>query len=201
MQYMIGAGLMLIDHIAIVAELGAVWRVPGRFAYPLFLWGVVNGFLCCRVPLRYALRLLVLGLVAQQFFELMTGCQVMNVCFTSSWAVLLLMSGFGRNYWVLAALLVFGLVIPLDYGAPAGLAILGFLFMGAGVGVCWLMALGWLLGSVLVASPVWMSIGALALLVGEMIPYGPMLPKWLRYGFYPVHLGGLVLVRWLVEWF
>lgn len=62
---------MLIDHLGVVffgyiPEL----RIIGRIAFPLFCWGIVMGLEHTRSVTRYALRILVMGLVSQPFYML-----------------------------------------------------------------------------------------------------------------------------------
>ena len=62
---------MIVDHVGArilprVPEL----RVIGRIAFPLYIWCLVVGACCTRSPLRYTLRLLLVGLIAQPFYML-----------------------------------------------------------------------------------------------------------------------------------
>ncbi|NLD52264.1 MAG: fimbrial assembly protein, partial [Clostridiales bacterium] len=62
---------MLIDHTGVVFFPGVLeLRVIGRIAFPLFCWGIVTGFERTGNWPRYALRLLLMGLVAQPFYML-----------------------------------------------------------------------------------------------------------------------------------
>ncbi len=60
---------MLIDHIGAAILPGvAELRVIGRMAFPLYCWCLVVGSLKTKNPIRYGLRLLVLGIIAQPLY-------------------------------------------------------------------------------------------------------------------------------------
>lgn len=62
---------MLIDHIGAIFFPGVTeLRVIGRIAFPLFCWGVATGSVYTKSLPKYALRLLVGGLIAQPFYML-----------------------------------------------------------------------------------------------------------------------------------
>ena len=62
---------MFIDHLGVVFFPGIPeLRIIGRIAFPLFCWGIVQGFEFTRDWRRYALRLFVMALVAQPFYML-----------------------------------------------------------------------------------------------------------------------------------
>ena len=62
---------MLIDHVGVMFFPGVVeMRVIGRIAFPLFCWGIVTGSVHTRSVPKYALRLLLVGLIAQPFYML-----------------------------------------------------------------------------------------------------------------------------------
>ena len=60
---------MLADHIG-AAFFPNVWdlRVIGRMAFPLFAWGLCTGMEYTRNEWKYALRLVMMGVVSQPFF-------------------------------------------------------------------------------------------------------------------------------------
>ena len=62
---------MIIDHVGarIFPQIGEL-RVIGRIAFPLYIWCMAVGASYTSNPVRYALRLLLVGLIAQPFFML-----------------------------------------------------------------------------------------------------------------------------------
>lgn len=62
---------MLIDHVGAIFFPGVMeLRAIGRIAFPLFCWGVVAGSVHTKSLPKYALRLLIGGLIAQPFYML-----------------------------------------------------------------------------------------------------------------------------------
>ena len=62
---------MLIDHAGAIFFPGLIeLRVIGRIAFPIFCWGVAAGCVHTKSLPKYALRLLIGGLIAQPFYML-----------------------------------------------------------------------------------------------------------------------------------
>ena len=62
---------MLIDHVGAIFFPGLIeLRVIGRIAFPIFCWGVAAGSVHTKSLPKYALRLLIGGLIAQPFYML-----------------------------------------------------------------------------------------------------------------------------------
>ncbi|NLD35158.1 MAG: hypothetical protein GX653_09645 [Clostridiales bacterium] len=114
---------MLIDHIGVVFLPGVPeLRVIGRIAFPLFCWGIVTGFERTRSWPRYALRLLLIGLVSQPFYMLALNHRIseFNVMATLLLG-LLAIAGMRERWWgshIWAPLLCLALAAmqPMDYG-------------------------------------------------------------------------------------
>ena len=62
---------MIVDHVgARLLPQTAELRIVGRIAFPLYIWCLVVGACHTRSPLKYALRLLAVGLISQPCFML-----------------------------------------------------------------------------------------------------------------------------------
>lgn len=76
---------MVIDHVGarILTDVTEL-RIIGRMAFPLYVWCLVVGAAYTRDPLKYALRLLLAGVIAQPFYMLGLnhGWNQLNVMFT-----------------------------------------------------------------------------------------------------------------------
>ena len=60
---------MIVDHTAVVFFPGELWmRVVGRLAFPLFAWSIAVGAQKTRNISKYALRLLLVGVISQPFY-------------------------------------------------------------------------------------------------------------------------------------
>lgn len=210
---------MLIDHIGY--ELGYRWfpglptdvlRAIGRLSFPIFAFMLAEGFIHTSNRKKYALRLLVFGLVSEvpyQFFANLANWQ--RVSFPT----------WGNIFFEL--LLILGALWCVEKGkfwlaGAAALAVLaevgGFMYGAYGV----LIAVGfyvfrerrWAGLLTLVACTVlycvWhgsmfqlYAIAAAVLLYFYNGKRGERLPKYFCYGFYPVHLLLLSGMYWLVS--
>ena len=209
---------MLIDHIggAFFPEVG-VFRWAGRLAFPIFCYCLTVGLLYTRSVKKYLLRLGIFALVSQPFYilafhpasqfrENLTSWNIFFTLFLS----LLAMAGLKERKWWLFALAFFAVSWwNFDYsGAGIQLMLIFYLCrnhpkVGAAL-YClnYLPSLwtGWpedplclTVGSVTVDWPIF------AILAAPLIflPLRSQLKinKWFFYGFYPVHLAAIALVR------
>jgi len=189
---------MLIDHIGLIFfpnEL--LWRIIGRLAFPIYLFGIVQGWKYTRNRKRYVIRLSVIGAVSQIPFVLSVGAGGINVIGT----FLMILAAF----WVLDRMRGNGLAIvsvvlialalemfPFDYGAYGlGLALCyrylsGFNMVAAhmAMNLLWMFYKGW-------------GIQLYSILPTVLFAFGPDLmnrmnrfkvPRWLWLSFYPAHL-------------
>ena len=114
---------MIVDHIG-AAFFPQVYelRILGRIAFPLFAWGMVTGVEYTRNIWKYALRLLIVGVIAQPCykFAMNHAWNELNVFATLLLGLLGIAAvrenRFASRYWgpVLAVLL--SCVIKMDYG-------------------------------------------------------------------------------------
>lgn len=80
---LLAALLMLIDHIGVVFfPTIALFRLIGRFSFPLFILLLVDGEKYTRNVEKYGLRLLLLGMVSQPIFQLLFNSTRWNILFT-----------------------------------------------------------------------------------------------------------------------
>lgn len=114
---------MIIDHVGVVFFPSQIlFRVIGRIAFPLFCWGIATGVDHTRDWRRYALRILIMGMVTQPFFML---------ALTHNWAQLNVMATlllgllsvvgmrykrYGSAIWAPILCLSVAMVVEMDYG-------------------------------------------------------------------------------------
>lgn len=114
---------MLVDHLGVVF----FWQVPelriiGRIAFPLFCWGIVMGLEYTRSWQRYALRILVMGLVSQPFYMLALthSWHELNVMATLLLGLLSIVGmrekWHGSQYWAPVLCLCTAAAFRMDYG-------------------------------------------------------------------------------------
>lgn len=80
---LLAAALMLVDHIGAVFFPDVnLFRILGRFSFPLFILLLVKGEKHTRNFSQYCLRLLLLGIVSQPIYHLLFCSTQWNILFT-----------------------------------------------------------------------------------------------------------------------
>ncbi|MBQ7454910.1 MAG: hypothetical protein IJS53_00585 [Clostridia bacterium] len=114
---------MIIDHVgARICPQTRELRIIGRIAFPLYMWCMVVGACHTRCPWRYALRLLLVGVIAQPCYMLGLNHEWTKL---SVYATLFL--GYlgiwgirenkgGSRYWAPLIVLAIPCFVPMDYG-------------------------------------------------------------------------------------
>ncbi|MEO1069802.1 MAG: TraX family protein, partial [Cyanobacteria bacterium J06638_6] len=175
------------------------FRIVGRVSFPLFVWLLVQGEAHTRDVWRYGLRLAVLGVVSQPFYQLTFGVSQPNILFQLlvSLGCLRLARNFPRlqiPIWLMGGLL--SELLDLSYGSyGVGLTVLIRYFRRS---VIW--ALAWGGGHVIwirLAGP--FQLPAIAVPLIFWLTNGQRGPqaRWF-YGFYPGHLALLWLTQRLL---
>ncbi len=198
---------MLIDHIgAFLFPEQIIFRIIGRMAFPIFAYMLVEGFFYTHDIKKYIWRIGALALLSEVPFDLTTGAQLLefghqNVFFTLCIGLVMmycLLKASGKFEMMIISLLSF-LVADLlrtDYGGVGVLMILCFyLFRNDML---------WKTISVLFINIALMG-GIQTFAVLALIPIylyngrqGKKI-KWLFYGFYPIHLLVLFLIRMIIS--
>ena len=122
---------MLIDHMGVlffphIPEL----RIFGRIAFPLFAWGIVVGSVYTRNIWKYALRLLIVGIISQPLyvFAMEHEWAYLNVFATLLLGLLgiaaIRENKFGSRYWGPVLAVLIACAIGMDYGFQGVLFIL-----------------------------------------------------------------------------
>ncbi|MBR5109016.1 MAG: hypothetical protein IK099_02380 [Clostridia bacterium] len=122
---------MLVDHIGVVFFPNvSEMRLLGRIAFPLFAWGVVTGAEYTRNIWKYALRILIVGVISQPcyMFALNHKAYELNV-FATLLLGLLGIAGirenrFGSRFWGPALAILASCAVKVDYGYQGVLLIL-----------------------------------------------------------------------------
>ena len=114
---------MICDHVGIIFFPQNLYlRMIGRIAFPLFCWGIVVGCLYTRDWRRYALRLLMGGLISQWPYMMALSHSVseLNVMFTLLLGMLAITAiqhnKAGSIWWGPALCLSLAAVFQMDYG-------------------------------------------------------------------------------------
>lgn len=198
---------MIFDHSAVVFSGGLWMRCVGRLAFPLFAWCVAVGAEHTRSMPRYALRLFLVGLIAQPFFMLALnhGWNKPNVFCTLLLGLIAIWGMKDKQYWMTVIAVLLGQLLGADYAVRGVLCILMlWLLMDKPfwLAVCFgVFCAIWGSNTATVWQTPYFSVRLqnLAILALPLMLY-PMhgnlkTPKWLMYAVYPGHLA----VLWLLD--
>ena len=114
---------MIVDHVGArlyprVTEL----RILGRVAFPLYMWCLVVGICFTRSRARYALRLLLVGLIAQPFYMLglnhawnqLSVFATLRLGYLGMWGIR--ENRYGSRFWAPVLVLMAPCFVSMDYG-------------------------------------------------------------------------------------
>ena len=114
---------MALDHVGkVLLPLQSDLRIIGRIAFPLYIWCLVVGTEYTRNIWKYALRLLLMGILSQPFFAWAFSLPwyALNV-FVTLFMGLMAIAGirekrYGSQLWAPALTILCAAVINMDYG-------------------------------------------------------------------------------------
>ncbi|WP_127585520.1 TraX family protein [Paenibacillus koleovorans] len=197
---------MLIDHLGVIFFKGDAWRIIGRLAFPLYAYGIVQGYLRTRSLKKYVLRLSLLAAVSQFPFMYALDKLQFNVLVTFVLSLFVLVAVdrvpfMWARVGIGAAGVVLMEIIPMDYGSYALLLILVFRF----VPVDGLLLTHFVLNLAFWGFKGW-ELQLYSLAATFLINYPQLIrrlsevrvPRWFWRGFYPAHLAALAMLRYLV---
>jgi hypothetical protein len=102
---------MLLDHIGQVFFPNVeVFTIIGRFALPLFAWGIAKGFKRTRNFKMYTIRLFVLAVISQYPHDLLFKSDYLNICFTLLAGLLVLKLYEAKINYLLKILAILGIL-------------------------------------------------------------------------------------------
>ncbi len=197
---------MLLDHIGLIFFPEEKWlRVIGRMAFPLYCWGIVQGYYQTRNVEHYMGRLLVLALLSQLPYAYAFELPKLNVIFTLLLGLLAIYVYDRIENYKIALLFLIALLsslIPMDYGIYGiSLMIIYHLWRGRetiqahlGLNLFCLLFFGWLTQM-------------FSLLATLLLTQVPVLGRyrlkggfrWVYRLFYPAHLLILYVLKLMME--
>ena len=222
----IACELMVIDHVGARIFPGVIeLRILGRIAFPLFIWCMAVGATYTHDPLKYALRLLVVGLISQPCYMLGLNhtWNQWNVFFTLFLGYMGILGmqqkRYGSQYWAPLLALAIPCFVTMDYGWRGVLLVMLMYLVRQNRGAILALMVAFCLYWGSAYAPVTQAFGvklaggffdleivkaltrlqALAILALPLILWPKKtrtpLSKKLGYAAYPVHL----IVLWLVQ--
>lgn len=208
---------MLLDHIGYIFFPGQIWiRCIGRLSMPLFAYGIANGFNACKQKnslTKYVIRLIIFAIISQVPYILIFG-NSLNIGFTWILSLMVLYLWDKSHNYILMILLcfaiyLFDLYIPFDYGLYGVLMPLifyeflvkNYLPKNIVIGVFALWCL--YLITYVPTQYQWvqlMSIFSIPLILClRNVDRYISLPKWFSYGFYPIHILLLFIMKMALQ--
>lgn len=192
---------MTIDHVgAVFFPHILLFRMLGRIAFPIFAYQTAVGMRLSNNIKKYLVRLFLFSLISQPFYFLLFG-EGLNAVFTIFYGAVLIAFWKRDSYLniISAFLLLFSCFIPLDYGFYGVFSIFLFYILFYFSSLCLAVQIVFgILYAQMIAVPV-----QLASLVSFFLIYKKwnkkiILPKYLFYIFYPLHLAILFAVKCLL---
>lgn len=193
---------MAIDHIGVVFFPNIqAFQVIGRFALPLFAWGIARGYKYTVNCNKYASRLLIIGVVAQIPYFMLYHNGYLNICFTLLAGLITLIiynSKIRRwiRYPIIVSLLVLSQSLHFEYGAYGILTILIFsIFWDQDSVIYYQAALTFASVLIFRYDPIQLVAILSPIIILFLKQKDFKLPRAFQYSFYPVHLLLLVLIQ------
>ncbi|NCU32187.1 MAG: hypothetical protein EOM23_04485 [Candidatus Moranbacteria bacterium] len=186
---------MAVDHIGLIFfPEYFIFRIIGRLAFPLFAFGVAQGYFYTKNLSKYLQRILLLALISQPIFYLLINQENLNICFTLTLGLsVIYLYDKGKNWWVkvfgIISVLILGQWLNVEYGAYGILLILCFYIFRNNILLI-------LVGSLLIFSQALLNysqiLNLFAIIPLFLVYYAKderiKINRWIQYLFYPVHL-------------
>jgi len=197
---------MAVDHIGLIFfPEYFIFRIIGRLAFPLFAFGVAQGYFYTKNLSKYLQRILLLALISQPIFYLLINQDNLNICFTLTLGLsAIYLYDKGKNWWVkvfgIISVLILGQWLNVEYGAYGILLILCFYIFRNNILLI-------LVGSLLIFSQALLSysqiLNLFAIIPLFLVYYAKderiKINRWIQYLFYPVHLLIIYIVFKLIN--
>ena len=196
---------MLSDHIGQVFFPNTVaFTIIGRFAFPLFAWGIAKGYKRTSSPKKYAIRLLILAVVSQYPHYLLFKSDYLNVCFTLLAGLLVIMAyNSNKNYLIkipiILSLVMVSHIFNFEYGIYGIATIFAFYLFEGKYYLIFIQAAITVFGITVYRYYPEQFISILAVIVILLLEkYDFKINRILYYSFYPVHIIVLLLLTYLL---
>jgi hypothetical protein len=213
---------MAIDHAGVILfPSNALLRLIGRFAMPIYAYGIAKGYYFSvkhNTLTKYKRNLFVLALVSQIPFMVMVGDSKLNICYTWLLAIYLMEYILNKKYiklyiliFVYSFLQVF---LPVDYGMLGLLLPIGFYcfekdFFEQEKRTLSLMIYPYVIFLTLFYALI--DVGDLRTIQYYCVLFVPILnfalskkfdkviiPKWINYCFYPLSMIPFLMIKYLM---
>jgi len=188
---------MVIDHVGLLFFPHIIiFRIIGRLALPIFAYAIVQGYQYTSDLNRYMKRLLVLAVISQIPYMLVAGVSYLNTVFTLLLGLMLVDSYEKKNYILTFLIILFPLIIEVDYSIYGLLLMLSFHVFKKPIRAFSVQAylnIMWAYFSSVIQ--IFSLVGSLLSLFEEKLLPKIKMNKYLFYAFYPIHLMILYLIK------
>ncbi|HCT65627.1 MAG TPA: hypothetical protein DIC60_10250 [Lachnospiraceae bacterium] len=188
----IGIVSMTFDHIGMLLFPQIFWfRVVGRIAFPLFAYHIAVGVKYTRSIFKYALRMLIFGILAQPIYTLVVGTGL-NVMFDLFFGIVVigLLRQETKHYSALAVAVAFVWAIcNKGYGGYGVACVLAFYYMDKDVKAASILFVAVSIMTAFLSPRYTQGFAVFALPFILLKPnLRVRMPKYFFYGYYPAHL-------------
>ncbi|MFM9278231.1 TraX family protein [Paenibacillus jiagnxiensis] len=192
---------MLLAHIGYLYFPDSTFLgVIGRFAFPLFAWGITVGFRNSKNHTKYMVRVLVLAIVSQYPYFLVFEHSYLNVCFTLfAGMVILKLYTSSLNKWFklvnIVLIFIIADICSFEYGMY-GLATILVFYIYRLKPISILPHIGiTLMGIYFYKYSLIQMYSLFSILILMLLhKYDFKINRWVSYAFYPLHLILFVLL-------
>lgn len=195
---------MLSDHIGqVFFPNTALFTIAGRFAFPLFAWGIAKGYKRTSSPRKYAIRLLILAVVSQYPHYLLFKSDYLNVCFTLLTGLLVIIIYNSNKIYLIKVPIILGLVmvshiLNFEYGIYGIASIVAFYLFEGKYYLIFIQAAITVFGITIYRYYPEQFISVLSVIVILLLQkYDFKINRILYYSFYPVHIIILYLLTYI----
>lgn len=194
---------MLVDHVGHTFFPGMMeFRMIGRIAFPIFTFFIAIGYMRTSNITKYYKRLILFAFLSQIPYTLLFHTWTLNVLFTLFIGLLIIHAVDKKKYVYVLPLILIPLFIPIDYGLyGALLPLIFYLFLQQRL-IGTFVFVGWT--ALFIHLKFLVDFQVLAV-IGVLLAYffpshwtTKRLPRYFVYGFYPVHMLILYLLRFIM---
>lgn len=195
---------MLLDHIGQVFFPNVTFfTIVGRFAFPLFAWGIAKGYKRTSHIKMYVIRLLILAVISQYPHYLLFKSDYLNVCFTLLAGLLVLLMYESKTSYLIKVPTILGLLIAsyilnFEYGIYGIATIAIFYIFDGKYYLIFLQTAATVFGIMLYRYYPIQVISVISTLIVILLEkFDFRINKVLYYSFYPAHIILLLLLTYV----
>ncbi|WP_202709704.1 TraX family protein [Sporosalibacterium faouarense] len=190
---------MVVDHVGVLLYPDLIiFRIIGRLSFPIFAYLIALGADRTKNITSYIIRLLMFGVLVQEVYVLVFGVYRLNIFFTLAFGLLAIYAYKEKNILIAFIVSLLGYYIPVSYSLYGVITILIFyIFKEYKI----MLLIGFfLLNLIFIDKYTQLQLFSMFSLVfifleSRISSLKISFNKYLFYGFYPIHLIVLYLIK------